>query len=1103
MIPPFLHLLSKRIDRYLVVPLIFTSVVYLLSLSHHSFPGTSALLIAEAARLTTDVQQTHPLFSAVTHLLASLPFSSLPLRLNLLAAVCACVSATLFYRLLAQMILNHAYDPYEQNEEDMWPEDKDAPKPSFETVYTTMGTYNQRVLSRSIKASLAATLLLCVTAPFWLAATHLNTQIFDLTLVLLILTLFPKLETPLCHYRFLFASILFTMGLFESVSFTLLLSVIVWISFRFYMAMENRALVLVHTLLGGMAGIMLSFWLRPLVIDSLQPTFLLNFERFLKLIVHHHIEEVNLLFFSKGWLLLLFQTALPAAVLLFGKPYLLDKWGGHTKLTALLLLTVALPSALNLPFSPFRLLQETGHLPVFSSVILAATLGLVLAASLIFFVPKGFERKPEDLLLTGEEPPPKPSEAPAYSFIIILIVLALITPLRSYPYVSSKKSQFADRFAREMVQTMGDRTWLVTNGHLDHHLRIQAYLLGKHVRLIPLRQQEKPAELKALNHAIETDPAFKPLNHPRLQNALSIGTIRFVMEWMSTDTNICQKVMVFSNPELWTLCKYRPVSEGLAFGGRAPTNTIDVQPLISTSKAYEARLASALLAPEATACHAVLKLSAFLRLKMGFAANELGVLLEERGSPDEAFAAYQRANRIDPENVSALLNTYAMAKGGKVKTGQLEILKQRLRELLKDRAKSLLGLQGLFLNYGTIHQKSFYQQEAEAWLTRGVQTIAQMKARRAISLTQRTDIQTLSERAHVYFMSGDTPQAEACFLAALEQDPSDFDALYGMTLLMIALKELNRAESYLALATAAKKKDKEAIVLYPTILLAIRHGQKERAEQLLAQATTTYPEMEAFWKLRATFHLQQGDYLLVRHKVLPEMTKALKDPEHYLIHIVRGLMLKQQGKAYYRDARISLLKGLSLNASMSEIWNDVLDLDMLIGSLDVIESDIRHLLTLDPDHAQANYMKGSIQLARKKLSSAEDFFRRSIERMPTAIACNDLAETLRRQKKLKEAREFAHQAVTLDPKMPQARATLADILAELENEENICGGYSCWMRKNPCVSPGRTGTQMVIRAEDGMINSSGACNVSIWPGKAQDTGVHGVASSSAYFQRMR
>lgn len=69
-------------------------------------------------------------------------------------------------------------------------------------------------------------------------------------------------------------------------------------------------------------------------------------------------------------------------------------------------------------------------------------------------------------------------------------------------------------------------------------------------------------------------------------------------------------------------------------------------------------------------------------------------------------------------------------------------------------------------------------------------------------------------------------------------------------------------------------------------------------------------------------------------------------------------------------------------------------------------------------------------------TSAEDFMRRSIEGTPTALACNDLAELLLREKKVDKAKAFAQQAVSLDPQLPNARATLAAILANSQQEES-------------------------------------------------------------------
>ncbi len=1014
------------------IPFAYTLVLFLFSACHHTYPGHSAQLVAEAARLTPSVLLTHGFFSTVAHLLTYVPLFSLPTQLNLFAAVCGCLSATLFYRLVARTILIYAYDPHE-DDANIWPEDEKAEPPSFNTALTSVGFYNQRLLAIAITSSLAATLLLAFMAPVWLASTHLNESIFNLALLLVILTIFPYQESPLCHLRFLLATILFTLGLYETSIFVALLPVMASLAFTFYLGMENRALVMGNTVFGGFAGLMIAFYLRSLQPETVPGPFLLEMERFLRTIVYHHIDEFKFFFTSSGWLWNLAQTAIPAAILLFGKNLIFDKWTGNARLAAMLIIVTAIPCAMNLSISPFAIYQQVDHLPVFPAAILSATLAFIFAASRLFFVPKLSGGIANESISTEDQPTP-PSDKPATAFIILLALIALITPFRSFSYVTPKKSQFADTIAREMVVGMDEHTWMITTGQMDNHLRIQAYLLTKKLHLVTLRQTENPEEQRSLQKDIETDATFQDLNRPRLLNARSIGTLRFVMEWFSSDTNICRKAMVLGTPDLWTAAKYRALPHGLTFSGIHSAGAIDTQKLITASETLADRMAPLLVSKKETASPILVQLSFLLRLRMGFAVNELGTILEDLGQSDHAFAAYQRACQIDPENVSALLNAYAMAKGGKVKNSQIDAMKQRLRQLLKERALSRLGLQGLFLNYGTIHQKDFYQQEAETWIARGAQAVASEKAKKSLVLSQRAELNTLSERAYYYSISGKPDQAEACYLAALDQDPSDFEALYGLTLLMISNNNIPRAELLLERATNTKN-EKNVMLLYPTILIAIQKGDKLRAEKLLAEATHNYPSEERFWKLRALLLLKQGDVLLVRHQILPEMMKALKDPEHYLIHIVRGLMLKQQGPAFYREARISLLKGLSINASMTETWNAVLELDMLIGRIEIMEADIHHLLTLEPDHAQANYMKGSIQLARGKVESAEDFMRRSIEKSPSAVACNDLAEILRRQKKLKEAREYAHQSTVLDPNLPHARATLAAILADTEKEQ--------------------------------------------------------------------
>jgi tetratricopeptide (TPR) repeat protein len=212
--------------------------------------------------------------------------------------------------------------------------------------------------------------------------------------------------------------------------------------------------------------------------------------------------------------------------------------------------------------------------------------------------------------------------------------------------------------------------------------------------------------------------------------------------------------------------------------------------------------------------------------------------------------------------------------------------------------------------------------------------------------------------------------------------------------------------------------------------VAILKGDVDRTLDLLAEATRAHPKDLRYWALLADFLLSRGDTQAVEFSVLPAMQRAFPGGNHYLIHAVRGYLLKKKGPSHFKAARLSLVKALSLNAALLDMWKTVLELDAELGNLAVVETDARSLLSIYPDHALANYLLGSVALARGSLAEAEDYLRRSVETAPTAAACNDLAENLRLQHRLDEAEAYARRALSLKPGFPNALDTLANVLLD-------------------------------------------------------------------------
>jgi tetratricopeptide (TPR) repeat protein len=722
---------------------------------------------------------------------------------------------------------------------------------------------------------------------------------------------------------------------------------------------------------------------------------------------------------------------------LFGLRALLKERTGNAMVIVLLTTLTAVPGLLNLSMSPLALFQPGEHLPVFGSAVFASVTAIAIAACVLFFDPDDATpdetaardgTPDDDIAVDVDEDLPLAGRIRRVFggvFLPILLLLALAACWRSYRAMDARRGLFADVTARETLALMKGRTWMISNGYLDNHLRIQAFMLGRPLTLVSLRPNELPFKVEHTGQMIASSPIFAGQNRQRLQNALSISTVRFVREWFTSDPTAGTHAMVLATPDIWTACGYRAVPEGLAFGGVRPGQDLDLPLLDEENRMLVSRLAP-LLPKQNQESGYVAALGETIRMKAGFAANELGVALEEMNQTEAAYQAYSRARQIDPMNISATVNGYALANAHGIHPEEQARLRNTIRTLTANRGDQAGGLVGTLQTYGTIRQQAFYKQQAAVWASLGVHAVAVDKNRKALALSEQTGASILVENATFYAHADDSANAEACYLAALKEDASNQAALSGIINLMLVERRPVEAAQWVQKAREAGVE--EDVLLYPTIALSILNRNVRQALALLQEATRKHPRDLRYWTLLADLLLNQGDTLLVERTVLPDMQNALKTPNHFLIHTVRGLLLRKKGPSHFKEARLSLLRALSLNAALPEVWNIVFELDLALRNPDFTEMDAKNLLNVNPDHALANYLMGSLLLARGELQKAEDFQRRSIEIFPTATACNDLGENLRRQGRLAEAEVFVRQSLALSPNVPHALDTLACIL---------------------------------------------------------------------------
>jgi tetratricopeptide (TPR) repeat protein len=1025
--------LSKRLNLFLPIPGIVALAAFLMTLSPGVYPGYPSALTAAAAGLIPPLGVDHPVFAWVVRFIVSHSTVPLPAALNLFSAVCGTLCAVLLYHLVANLILFFSCETGSGSRQVAG-----AASRSASELPQDMLLYNRRMVPFAVAGGLAAALLLTFMVPLWAASTRAHPAPFDLLLALAAFDLLFMCESVSRTFaRILILALscfLFAMGIFEASVFLLLLPCYAFFSYSTFYYSSRKTPIMIALPLGWAAGIVCA--VSALCQNGLasSPAGINSFTLAgAYMLASHHYHEIRSFFPQTGWLLLLFQTALPSLILLFGaSSFFGEKPRG--RLPALIILTLtSIPSLLNLSFSPIALFLRAEHLAVFGCAITAAATAMVFAACLKMTLLPSHDRTTHTTV-KGIVFSAKNRSAPvirvcAGCMLALLLLLGGLTPWCSFRDTDTRASSFADEIARNIITQMGSRTWLVSNGQLDSHLLVQSVLLKHPLTLVPMRQRIPPGELRKLDAAIASDPVFEGQNRLRLQNALSIGSARFIMEWFKTDPTAAAHAAVFASPDIWTACGFRAVPEGMVFGGIPRDAVLDVAKIKEQERRFS-DVTAPLLVPREREKGTLAALRGFLRVRTSFAANELGVLLEEANLAEDAYQAYRRAGRIAPLNISAAVNAYVLATSRKIHPEEVDRLRKNIKECASSSLIKNMPFAGIQQTYGTIRQTDFYRQQIAVWSAAGVSLAAANKIEKTSALSNNMNALSLANNAVFYLQAGMSVKAEACCREALAKDAANVEALCAMATLSLNSGKLDEAVAWLD--KARRTGAKEEVLLYQTITLALLRKEDAQAQRMLEKATKEYPTDVRYWYLLSEVLLRQNATQEVEFNVLPAIQKALNSPNHYLPHVVRGYLMQKKGPSNFRAARLELLQAVSMNALLTDVWSVIFELDMALGNTEFIEADAQSQLSVDPDHALANYLLGAINLTRGALKRSEDFLRRSIEKRPTSPACNDLAENLRQQKRLAEAEPFARQALAIQSDSSPALDTLACILLETQ-----------------------------------------------------------------------
>ncbi len=999
-------------------------VVYLLTLSPGIYPGQSAQWMALCLGIDPRVVPAHPLWTLIASGIGNLHFLATPLRLNLFSALCGALSVSLVCHLTRLFVWGMIFD----------------------------NPIDDRQRSRAaMLAAVTAALAFAFSVPAWSAATRLQYQSFDLLLLLLVFCLLAQyIRSGRQPYIWLFV-FCYGVGIVESPLF-LTLSPAAGVGtllslWRCRHLGHGNLLGLAHLFLLGLGVYALVAFLFLRTPDAVLHGYT-GWLDVLKAMWREQYHEVRSEFPRLNWVWLLLQSVMPALAVSFAARRALNNGRTWSHYLLHLFLTVLAASVLlNASWSPWRLLEAQGLLPVAFYALMALVCGYLLA---YWYLLQSMGRHRHDqrgsilMRRTGDWM----GRILLWPFAALVVATSVVNGIEA----DGHRGRCADVCARELLQRLGSRTWLVTDGLLDNHVAILARERGQNVHLLCLPRDTDKAYQRRLAQIVHTEKMFGD-NQARMLDTLKLGLLPFLQDWLASDPEVQRKMAIFSVPDLWYGAEFQPVPELLFFSGARDPARLDLGALVADHLAFWGRMEK--LVPRVTdPQNPVAFFNNQLRRQMGFAGNNLGVLLEEAGRTNDADLVYQRVRQLDPDNISVLFNRFELARRGKDET-RTTAAEKELKEFLEHN-KRQYPLYSLSRYYGYVRSPELFARLGWLWALSGQTGASLVGLRKAVDLLP-PDSQISLERtkAAIYLLQDDRIRTEEIYRGILEKNPQDQQAMQGMARLALSTGSLEKAKSWLEKIQKTGVTQNRLGVEWAAIHLAA--GENALAATNVAAATASFAQarmqlqetvdleannLQALGML-ALAQLQQAaveraaqrdpkQYFREVGQTIDRMDKIAGTPNQYFAQIVRAQLAMASGKEKenYRAAREAFLRARALQPGMTKLNDVILQLDIALADQSQAEQHAQDVLRVNRRHALANYVIGSLRLQSGDYGEAEDFLRRSVESEPLPVALNDLAETLRRVHRFAEAERLAREATGKAPSLYIAWETLAAVLMD-------------------------------------------------------------------------
>ncbi len=971
---------TKSVGRPVVwfgpVLFILSLLIYYFALSRGPYPGESASLIAQFAGLDPIRPLGNTLWGWLVRLVAQFP-GALAFHVNLLSAVCGAGAVWAMYALVSRI-------------------------PHNRTVEESRATSRPAALQTI--SGVAAALLLAFSAPFIFVSTRAHYLSFNALLMLVLMLIFLRfMNTRKASTLYLF-SFLYGLGVVEYPVLVLFAPLCLLIAI---IALSQGRILNVATLGKGALFFFLGFLLFPLA--ALEFRFHPAFHWFEMTYYHEALVAVAQYKYHvlmrgvarTGWLIILFCAVLPWFIVFIPKHVSREKgarWGSY--LLHAVLAALALIVFFRMDVSPMRYVETMQAL--IAPYILIAMWGGYVAGYGCATLCRA------DRLRQGRTRRKAGLSMREWAYAVVVLAVLAAGSVANRVATDTRSEIQVNRIASTVLDEMGDRTWLITGGVLEPHLKILAHDRGMPLTIL----NQANARSRAYMKYVET-----LFDEPRYQSLAEIGMTALISGWLTEDPDVHEKVAVLDAPDVWVGADYVPLPKKALYLGVRDLSGVNLDSLFAEHVRFWQTIADADAIEEAFA-RAVFEAS--IR-HVGKVANDLGVLLDDEGRTDQAYAAYEWAREIDPENISALLNMVAVAhREDRPELAELEHKVEQL-SVRREERPSMWMLSSM---YGYVRNPAVHFARGHAWVASGRSQAAVREMQRAAALNpERLDADLLVAAALQDQELGDV--GESMLREMLERNPDNVPVVYQMLQLVLRRGDVVSARTYLERLRALTDRPRELLVEEASILAM--EGNSSEALSLLQGAVQDDPAHVRAWAAKALIALSLGD-----PDAAEQALGAMFEQGGHQAEVLSSIAQIRARMGQHDRAQAVLERLLRINPRHRRGLEMMLVYDWAAARRDQAKERIDILLTQDPGHGLANYVLGSIQFSQSAFGLAESSFRASLRQLPSAEAHANLAWLLQHRGMYEGALEHARQAVEMDPSSSSAWHTLGLVLVRLD-----------------------------------------------------------------------